>query len=211
MVALLLICGSAFALSSDRDQPIDIHAASFSGSQDSGKYVYTGNVVLDQGSFHATGDRATAYTDPNDNSQWQRGVLTGNPAHFQQKQDSGTMVHGQAATLDYRISENTVILTGNAVVIQDGKGEFHGAKLVYNTDTGQIVGQSGEGGQVHMILQPKAKPTPASKSSPASKPASASTTAKPAIASTAAARPSATASATSTFVPPTSGASAGTH
>ncbi|HJU07400.1 MAG TPA: lipopolysaccharide transport periplasmic protein LptA, partial [Rhodanobacteraceae bacterium] len=41
-------------------------------------------------------------------------------------------------------------------------------KLTYNTDTGQIVGEGGSGGQVHMILQPQKKAAPAKKPAAAS-------------------------------------------
>jgi len=158
-------------------------------------------VTMDQGSFHADGAQATGYTDPDDTSQWQRVVLTGSPAHFQQTQDSGTLVHGQAATIDYRVSENTVILTGNAVVVQQGRGEFHGNRLVYNTDTGEIQGTPASGGRVHITLQPRSKPAPAS-----AKPAG---TSAPASAPVSAPAPAST-STTPTSVSPTVPASAST-
>jgi len=187
LVAAFCACGVAQAKQSDKDQPININASSFAGSQDSGKIIFTGNVTLDQGTFKADGSQATGYTDPDDTSQWQRVVLVGSPAHFQQTQDNGTQVHGQGATIDYKVSENTVILTGNAVVVQQGKGEFHGERLVYNTDTGEIQGSPVSGGRVHITLQPRskpatAKPAPTSANAPASAPASASTTSAPASA-----------------------------
>jgi lipopolysaccharide export system protein LptA len=179
LVAAFCACGVAQAKQSDKDQPININASSFAGSQDSGKIVFTGSVTLDQGTFKADGSQATGYTDPDDTSQWQRVVLVGSPAHFQQTQDNGTLVHGQGATIDYKVSENTVILTGNAVVVQQGKGEFHGEKLVYNTDTGEIQGSPVTGGRVHITLQPRTKPAAAkpAATSAASAPASASTSA----------------------------------
>lgn len=194
IVAAVTACGVAQAKQSDKSQPINVNANSFSGSQDSGKITFSGNVTMDQGSFHADGARATGYTDPNDTSQWQRVVLTGSPAHFKQTQDNGTLVHGQAQMLDYKVSENTVILTGDASVMQQGRGEFHGEKLVYNTDTGDIQGTAAAGGRVHITLQPR-KPAPAS--------------AKPA-----AANPPATSSAPSSSVatpPPAPASTTGTH
>lgn len=166
--------GLAHAAKADRNQPINISASSFSGSQDSGKITFAGNVQLEQGSFKATGAQATGHTDPNDTSQWQRVVLTGAPATFQQTQDNGTLVHGQARTIDYKVSENTVTLTGDASVVQQGRGEFHGGQLVYNTDTGEIQGTPTAGGRVQITLQPR------------SKPAATSATVAPAPASTAA-------------------------
>ncbi|HEU0277178.1 MAG TPA: lipopolysaccharide transport periplasmic protein LptA [Rhodanobacteraceae bacterium] len=165
--------GTAQAKQSDRSQPININADAFAGSQDSGKITFTGKVQMDQGTFHADGAQATGYTDPNDTSQWQRVVLTGTPAHFQQTQDNGTLVHGQAQTLDYMVSENTVILTGAASVVQQGRGEFHGERLTYNTDTGAIQGSAAAGGRVHITLQPRTQPgaaKPAAHAPPASTP-----------------------------------------
>src|SRR6185312_11565984 len=192
LIAALLACGIAQAKQTDKNQPININASAFAGSQDSGKITFTGSVTMDQGSFHADGAKATGYTDPDDTSQWQRVVLTGNPAHFRQTQDNGTLVHGQAATIDYKVSENTVILTGDASVMQQGRGEFHGNQLVYNTDTGEIQGTPASGGRVHITLQPRSKPAavkPAGASTAASVPASASTPASPAPAPASTAAP----------------------
>jgi lipopolysaccharide export system protein LptA len=136
-------------------------------------------------------------------------VLTGNPAHFRQTQDSGMLVHGQAGTIDYKVSENKVILIGDATVTQEGRGTFHGARLTYDTDTGAIEGNAAAGSRVHITLQPR-KPAPA-----AGKPASSGTAAPAATSSTAAApAPAGTSIApqpSSTMVVPPSASSAGTH
>ncbi len=180
------IVGAAQARQTDRSQPININADAFAGSQDSGRITFTGKVQMDQGTFHADGAQATGYTDPNDHSQWQRVVLTGTPAHFQQTQDNGTLVHGQAQTLDYQVSANTVILTGDASVVQQGRGAFHGEHLTYNTDTGAIQGSATAGGRVHITLQPRTPaaaptaPRPATSAAAATPvPAPAATAGKP--------------------------------
>jgi lipopolysaccharide export system protein LptA len=180
--------GVAQARQSDRSQPININANAFAGSQDSGRITVTGKVQMDQGTFHADGAKATGYTDPDDTSQWQRVVLTGTPAHFQQTQDNGTLVHGQAQTLDYQVSKNTVLLTGDASVVQQGRGAFHGERMTYNTDTGAIQGSAAAGGRVHITLQPRTQPA-------AAKPAAAGPTAAPKPASSATSAPASAASA----------------
>ncbi|MGH8114565.1 MAG: lipopolysaccharide transport periplasmic protein LptA [Rhodanobacteraceae bacterium] len=187
VVAALTVCGLAQAKQSDRSQPINVTSDSMVANQDKGTATFTGNVQMNQGTFHADGAVANGYTDPNDTSQWQRVVLTGNPAHFQQVEDSGALVHGQSQTIDYKVSENIVILTGNAAVVEQGRGEFHGEKLTYNTDTGEIEGSALPGGRVHVTMQPRTKPakSPTKKLAPA---ASASTNTAP---------PSASASASS--------------
>ena len=208
LLAGLLACASAPATQADRDQPVNVTANSFAGSQDSGKATYTGNVKIDQGTLHADGDNATGYFDQD--NQVQRVVLTGKPAHMSQKLDDGSMVHGSADTVDYTVSQNTVVLTGNATVVHEGQGEFHGARLTYNTDSGQINGEGGSGGQVHMTLQPKNKPAAAKKknNAPQKKPSSAmpasSAPASPAAVPFAPAVP---APASSAAAPPASAAS----
>ena len=181
LVALLAAGGAAHAMKSDRDQVVNVNSDSSVMSQDNHKVTLTGHVRMDQGTLHADGDNAVGTFDQD--NQIQRVVLTGKPAHMQQKMDDGSLVHGQAATIDYTVSENTVTLTGDAVVVHEGQGEFHGAKLTYNTDSGQIIGEGGAGGQVHMILQPK-QHKPAAPKPKTTAPAPASTAA-PATASSA--------------------------
>ncbi|HXS72416.1 MAG TPA: lipopolysaccharide transport periplasmic protein LptA [Rhodanobacteraceae bacterium] len=176
-LAAIFACTGAQATQADRDQPVNVNANSFAGSQESGKTTFTGNVKIDQGTLHADGDNAVGYFDQN--NQVQRVVLTGTPAHMQQKLDDGSMVHGAANTIDYTVSQNTVVLTGNANVVQEGKGSFHGEKLTYNTDSGQISGESGGGGQVHLTLQPKPKPAKAAPAKAASAPAAGASIAAP--------------------------------
>lgn len=171
----------AFALKSDADQPVSIDAQKFSGRQGD-KVTYAVAVHMTQGSFVADGDAATGYFDPNDAID--RAVLTGSPAKVQQKLDDGSMMYGHADTIDYRVSANTVILTGNASIVQTGKGEYHGARLVYNTDSGEVSGEGGAEGRVHMILQPKKKPAAAPAAAAPAAPAPASSTAAPAAGST---------------------------
>ena len=64
---------------------------------------------------------------------------------------------GDAATLDYDNVKGIAVLTGNASVVQKGRGEAHGDKLTYDTKTSEMTGESGGSSQVHLIFQPKKK------------------------------------------------------
>ena len=56
-------------------------------------------------------------------------------------------------------------------VVQQGRGEFRGAHMTYNTNTGVMEsGNQDAGGRVHMIIQPK-KAAPAAAPEPARAPA----------------------------------------
>jgi len=120
----------------------------------------TGNVVATQGTMKLTGAVAKLYLDAD--TQVARAVVTGNLAHIEQLDDAGNLMQGDALQLDYDNINGIAVLTGNAVVRQQGRGEFHGDKLVYNTQTSLITGEAAGDGLVHGVILPKAKPgTPA--------------------------------------------------
>jgi lipopolysaccharide export system protein LptA len=80
-------------------------------------------------------------------------------------------MHGEASSIDYQSSKGFAVLQGNASVTQQGRGEAHGDRLTYNTQTSQMTGDSGGDGTVHLIFQPK--------SAPATTPAPAASSGKP--------------------------------
>lgn len=157
LAAGLLALQPALAKRSDRDQPADIVAKSFDGSQqDQGYIIYKGRVRITQGTLKATGDLAKAYLDKDNNVT--RVVLTGSPAHIQQLDDNGNLMEGGAATIDYDNVKGIAVLTGGAMVKQQGRGEAHGDKLTYDTGTSKMTGESNGDGLVHMVFKPKPKP-----------------------------------------------------
>lgn len=169
----------ALARKDDRQQPANIAAKAFDATQQANGIIhYKNNVLLTQGTLKATGALATAYLDA-DNSVT-RVVITGTPAHIEQLDDSGNLMQGDAATIDYDNVKQVAVLTGNASVKQKGRGEAHGDKLTYNTQTSQMTGESNGDGMVHMTFLPK--PKPAAPATPAatkpSEPASSSTSAQ---------------------------------
>ncbi|PXV54657.1 lipopolysaccharide export system protein LptA [Dyella jiangningensis] len=121
----------------------------------------TGSVVATQGTMKMTGDVAKLYLDAD--TQVSRAVVNGKPAHIEQLDDNNNLMQGDAAQLDYDNINGIAVLTGNAVVRQQGRGEFHGDKLTYNTQTSLITGEAGGDGLVHGTILPKQKPaTPTS-------------------------------------------------
>ena len=152
-----LAIAPAHAKSTDRDQPMDVKASHFDGFQKPNSVsTLKGNVIITQGSLKATGEQAKVYFDAD--SQINRVVLTGGPAHIQQLDDNGNLMRGDAATIDYQSSKDFAILQGNASITQQGRGEAHGDRLTYNTQTSEMTGESGGDGRVHMIFEPKTKP-----------------------------------------------------
>ncbi|MEP6939185.1 MAG: lipopolysaccharide transport periplasmic protein LptA, partial [Rudaea sp.] len=131
---------------------------------------FDGSVVITQGTIRMTAAHATVYTIPHEAKVANAGkvartVLTGKQAHMQQLHDGDcTLMTADADRIDYNPLTNLADLTGNVVVVQAGRGQFHGQHMIYNTDTGDM--ESGDpssaSGRVHMTMEPSAdKPAPA--------------------------------------------------
>ncbi|HTI96573.1 MAG TPA: lipopolysaccharide transport periplasmic protein LptA [Rudaea sp.] len=176
--AALVLAQSAFALSTDRSQPMNIDANYQKSTQSrTGKAgdpditQLDGNVVMAQGSMQAHADHATIYRNPSgvadangNTGSLTRVVLTGKPAHLQQVHDGDCgLMTADADNIDYDNLTGIALLTGNVTVIQHGKGEFHGERMRYNTNTGEMEsGDSSASSRVHMVMQPKSEqPKPA--------------------------------------------------
>lgn len=156
LLTCLLVAAPALAKETDRDQQVDIHSQSFTGSQDEGKMTLLRDVVITQGTLKVSGAKAVAYFDKD--NQVDRVVVDGSPAKMQQQLDGDAgMMYAHAKNIDYQVGKDTAILTGNAYVKQSGRGQFQGDRLIYNTKTGKITGQSNGDNRVHLILQPRKK------------------------------------------------------
>lgn len=183
VLAAFVAAPLAHALGTDRDKPMDITAdyqktQLNTGNNQPGVTHLRGNVRMAQGSLKASAAEATMYqhagnakdAQGNDISGGvQRVVLVGKPAHLEEQQDNnGGLVNADADRIDYNADTGIAELSGNVTVVQQGRGEFHGAHMTYNTNTGEMEsGDNTPASRVHMIIQPKAKPAAAGKPSPA--------------------------------------------
>jgi lipopolysaccharide export system protein LptA len=163
---------AAHALSSDRSQQLFIDANHQRSTQSPGGNPnepnvthLDGNVVMTQGSMKAHGDHAVIYQNPshvvdaNGNAgSLTRVVLTGRPAHMEQLHDGDcARMSADAETIDYRNDTGIAVLTGQVVVTQQGKGEFRGEHMIYNTNTGELEsGDDSPASRVHLVVEPKA-------------------------------------------------------
>ena len=155
--SLAMLPALAVAKKSDRQQPMN-YVAKRTDAFNAPNTITTlqGQVKITQGTLLLTGDTAKIYLDAD--TQISHIVVTGKPAHIQQLDENNNLMTGDAAKLDYDKIHDIAVLTGGAVVKQQGRGEFHGDKLTYNTDTSQITGESGGDGLVHGVFLPKPKP-----------------------------------------------------
>ncbi len=158
-LALLMLPLAALAKTTDRNQPMNLEAASQDCNlmDDDGKCRFTGNVVITQGTLEVHADTADVFRKA---GQIDRVVLTGKQATLKQIMDDGAPMNAKADNIEYRVAEDTIILTGNYTV-DSPKGSNAGQRMVYNTKTGNMQ-SGGDGSRVRTVLQPKsAAPTPA--------------------------------------------------
>jgi lipopolysaccharide export system protein LptA len=160
LLAALFACSTAWARTSDRNQPMDTEADhNVCSMGDAGQCDMTGHVHVIQGSLDISAARAVVTRAGGDIS---RAVLTGSPVVLKQQMDDGTPMTAHANNVDYNLQTEVVVFTGN-VELQQPRGSMSGQRVVYNLKTGAIDsgGESG-GGRVHMRILPKnAAPAPA--------------------------------------------------
>lgn len=153
-IVTTLITPSAFAAKADRSQPIDVSANEKVTDYKQGTSIYTGNVVINQGSLHATGDKATLYVQ---DGQLVRAVLIGKPATFQELDDKGQLVKGSANDANYLAQQQKIILTGSAKL--DRQGDTLSSQQITYDMNAEVVKAGGKTGgeRVHVVIQPRSK------------------------------------------------------
>jgi lipopolysaccharide export system protein LptA len=156
-VCALCAAASAWALKGDKNQPINIQSNHGDFQSESsthrGTGIYTGHVIITQGSIRITADKAILRMI---NGEIQTADITGSPATFQQQLDNGALSHGIADEITYNAEKNEVILKGNAHV-QQGERLLTGDLIQYNTDTEHVTANGGKtsGGRINITLPPQ--------------------------------------------------------
>ena len=144
LVLALAACPSgAGALSTDREQPVRIDANSASLDDRKRIATYRGDVVIVQGSLRITADVVTMHFD--ESYDLERLVAEGEPARFEQRLDAGPAQKGQAARIEYRVEDGTMLFTGRAQIAQ-GEFRMKAERIDYDASTGAIEGASGAAG-----------------------------------------------------------------
>ena len=148
--ALLALAGVAGAKSSDRNQAMNIESSQqvcMLGATMT--CTLTGNVIITQGSLtvHAAKGVITQA-----NGRPSRGQLSGGVTVSQQL-DDGTPMTSKSDNADYDFNTEVITLTGN-VTVQQPRGSMSGARIVYNTKSGQVQ-SGGDGTRVKMVILPK--------------------------------------------------------
>ena len=155
--ALLLVSAGVHALPSDSEQPIHIQADAAEMNDNTGISIYTGNVVIDQGTLHIKADEVRIRMDANDEVEEiiARNYGTDSLAHFEQQPDADDdKVLADAIIITYFVKEKKLNLSGSASLRQS-RNYTEGEILKYDVDLGKMNVEAGADRRVEMIFYPR--------------------------------------------------------
>jgi lipopolysaccharide export system protein LptA len=152
-VMALLGSPSAHALKGDADQPINIRARSVEANEKTGVSVYSGNVVMTQGSLTIEADRLEVILR---DRQTDLVRATGKPVRMRARTDAGENVRARAARAEYHGKARKIDFFGDVELRRDGD-VFAGAVVHYSLDDETFAAEGGDGGQVSATIQPAKK------------------------------------------------------
>lgn len=152
---LLVVSGSAHALKTDRQQPLDVNADSSDGTLGDGVATLRGNIEIRQGTLLIRAD--VAHVEKVE-GKVSRIELTGGPVQLQQEIEEQGLVTAQAGQMEYEVASGIVTLNGEADVVHP---QYHisGEVLVYDLNLQHFQGSGdGENGRIRILLDPEMIP-----------------------------------------------------
>jgi len=130
----LSLSSTAMALSSDVKQPVRISADTVVFNKSKGTAVYSGNVVIIQGSLQIRAWEIGINAPKNSINTM---TAKGSPVKFQQTMDDGKVAKGSSKLLRYFVKQKKLTLDGDAVLTQNND-KFSSDHIEYSTRTGEL-------------------------------------------------------------------------
>ncbi len=144
LAALLCLPGAVAALSTDRQKDIEIEADN--AEIDDAKHItiYTGDVIITQGTLRITGAKVTIHYDGD--SDFVKLVSLGRPARFRQLPDGKKNIDSnyqsaRADKMEYFKKKDLIVLLGNAVYGQGGS-KVSADRIEYDSRTSRMKARS---------------------------------------------------------------------
>ena len=151
----LLAALPAAARESDRQQPMNVEADDFEAAMaDTSDSKLCGNVRISQGTLDI---RAHCATISKVDGEIRRVVFEGEPAALQQENDAGVLMKAKGRKIDYDVTGESVVLTGD-VAVDQGADTLRGERITYDLKNGRLNASgegTGEAGRIRMTIQPR--------------------------------------------------------
>ncbi len=144
LAAILCLPVNSSGLSTDRQKDIEIEADSAVIDDTKQHTIYTGDVVIIQGSLRITGEKVTINYD--DNSDFVKLESVGKPARFRQLPDGKKDIDSNyqvahADRMEYFKKKDLIVLLGNAVY-GEGGSKVAADRIEYNSRTSRMIARS---------------------------------------------------------------------
>lgn len=158
---------NAYAEKADREKPIELEADTVTVNDAKKTSVYTGNVILTQGTLIIRGDKLVVREDIDG---FQHSTSYGNPTTFKQKlEGKAEYMEGSGQRIEYDGHMDKVQLYTRAWV-KRGEDIVHGDYISYDASAeyAEVIGGGQQakagtpatGGRVKAVIQPKKPATP---------------------------------------------------
>jgi lipopolysaccharide export system protein LptA len=151
LLAPLWLTPQAHAASADRKLPLSIEADRKHTDYKGGEASYEGRVIITQGQLTLTADKATIHLR---DGQFDRAILEGRPVTYQDRDDAGLPIRGEALRMDYQALEEIITLSGKARVERAGD-TLASERIVYHLKSEVVDAGAGGSDRVRMTLQPR--------------------------------------------------------
>lgn len=126
VLTIAISTGPAFAA---KQQTLDIQARYMLLDDNKGISIYKGKVVFKKDTLQIKADTMTLYYN---GKKLSKVLIQGSPAEVRHAPDNEAKVHSRAKKMEYLITEDKLILTGQAFVEQ-GNRLFSGESIEYDT------------------------------------------------------------------------------
>jgi lipopolysaccharide export system protein LptA len=155
VIGCAVLSSQAYAIPSDRQQPITLEADKATFNEKTGITTYTGNVVIQQGTLKLQADSIVA--NLNSAKQIQLVTAQGSPARFQQQLDNKNgLAKGEGRKMIYNAETGLITLTGQAFLSQNG-ATFKGENLTYSMNKGDVEANGGNKGRIKIVIPPSSQ------------------------------------------------------
>ncbi len=150
-----IYAGSVLALESDKKADFLLEGDNFKNLPmvDDGltQIKYWGNISIRQGTLKINSDEAVIY---NNNDGVSKVHLTGNPVTMELFIDvEFGKINVVADDIDYQVSEDFLIMTGDVMVKSKIQGEMRGEKITMHLKTKEIKGEKSDNQRVKLIIK----------------------------------------------------------
>ncbi len=147
----------AQALPSDAEQNLFLESETLEYDESAGTITYSGSVLMKQGSMKIEADKVIIYGNI---ERATKVTANGKPAKFQQVPEVGAVpVTAIATELEYKVSNKSLLLKGDAVLEQEGTSlssnriEYDVLRAVVTAGTPNNIPQNEK--RVRMVIPPK--------------------------------------------------------